>query len=408
LIKWHHLQIQTKKDQAQRHGYWSFECPPTLDFLYIGHLWTFGRRDKGEIFCRFRTGSDPIFQVKSAHLLAIAWIESWRTITLRCFGTTIYNQPRVLSVDEYDDLPKTAAYVDYEALSWDRDKAYPIDITAVVREQHQLGLLTPNSWVGFVISELHKIYYSAVGCYTLTPGLTNELSLHMSDFVDLPGDDEPPPDPEIPNPPNDPILPPIFTPPAIPPNRAMVLEEGIYWGPNQAHVVAHTDQVCLMILLWTDVLPEEHKMSVERRGMIYRWDNKYCFVNWHEIPEESLIPSRYHDFCWPDWQDGNTKYYRFVFIFNSEQVLPNTPFYQDTYPGDASWLIPEDPTIPIPPPGYLTEEGLPCFGPELVLYEPYTWGGMLPPDFELFFTEVYTWLGVDPPTWFWVSTESWT
>lgn len=407
MIKWRHLYIAVAKDQAQRHGYLHLDCPPQLPFLYAGWIVGHGRRDLGSFFFRVRTPFDLIPQVKTAHIRASAFDDTWGDAKLRIRGSTTPNQPQITSRHAFDSMPKTKAYVDYTAYSWDKDKAYTIDVTPILREQHQLGLLTPDTYVGFKVENINFRGEPPVIIYALDGGVTDELTVHISCFVDLPGDSDPPPDPEIPQPPNNPLLPPVFTPPEVPLDRAMVLAEGIYWGNNQAHVVATTDESCLMKLLWTDVAPEEHAMTVLRRGRVYRWDKKYCFVSWHEIPEENPLPSGYHDFCWPDWQDGDTKYYRYVFIFNSEQIKPNTPFHWATYPGDSAWIIPEDPTITVLLPGSLTEEGLPCFGPELVLYDPFSWGGIEPPDFDLFYTEIYTWLPWPPVTWTLFFTEPW-
>ena len=408
MIKWHHCYIATRKDQSQRHGYTMLDCPPQLPFLYIGFITSRGRRDRGSIFFRFRTGPDPINHVKSAHLLATPYDTTWGQPIQRFFGSTLYNQSQITSRHDFDTIPKTKAYVDYSSPHWEKDRQRTIDLTPILREQHQLGLLTPNTWIGFVAHDVRFAYDKCVYIYTLDPSHTNEMSLHISSFLDVPGPSDPPPNPEISQPPNDPLLPPVFTAPYIPPDRAMTLEAGLYWGQNKAHVVAHTDQDCLMKLLWTDVPPEEHKKPDLRRGRVFRWDKKYCFVSWNEIPEENPLPSHYHDFCWPDWANGDTKYYRYAFIFNGEQIKPNTPFYWDSYPGDSAWNIPPEEGAPILLPASLTEEGLPCFGPILQLYDPFTWGGMEPPDFELLFTEVYTWLGDTPPAWTQFFTEHWT
>ena len=380
--------MNSTRDQSQR---WSFEelnCPPIDSFLYIGihgaHSFDIGG---GRLFLRWHNSFESPASIKSAFIRFTAVHDLGVPMRIRIWGSTKYNQPQITDWGDFDILPRTKAYVDFYCGRMMNGASVTIDVTPILREMLGLELIKTGAWIGFKFDPQTILYVGGRHFAKFDPATDIGPDLHISEWLPDPAPDEPPPDPGIPQPTPGPILPPAPCPPPIPPTRAVILRDTLTWGLNRAHVNAQTDEPCTLKLLWTDVPPEEHKYSEIVRGVGTRADKKFCFVQWNVIDEENPNESHWHDFCWPDWHDGDKRFYRFVFLFGGVEGKPNTAFKWDTYPGDAAWFVPDAESLPILPPWNLDPDGLPCFGPTLILFETWSQCGIIPIFFELSFTE---------------------
>lgn len=155
-------------------------------------------------------------------------------------------------------------------------------------------------------------------------------------------------------------------PPPPPPDKWAILALEQTITATGYTIVVTTDNPCHLKLLWTWHPPWVHREESVKRGMRFLWEGYWCFVAWEEIDQEEEGDTLEHTFIWTDWENCQTKYFRFTGSTAEQESPSDSPIFHKHYFYEA----------PPPPPWLHKEE--------------WTWFKVEPPDFTTIFTEPWS------------------
>jgi len=76
-------------------------------------------------------------------------------------------------------------------------------------------------------------------------------------------------------------------------------------------IIIQTDVACHLWMRWTLVEPQEHPITVFRRGVAFRADKYFCFDVYEDNEQEEAGDTLLHTFIKSPWQHCETRYFYF-------------------------------------------------------------------------------------------------
>lgn len=125
------------------------------------------------------------------------------------------------------------------------------------------------------------------------------------------------------------------------------------------HIRIPTSVPCHLTCYYTDQKPLKHHRSRVVRGLEVPWGTYFCFVAWQALEQSEIGDTLYHTFWFPDWLEGQTKWFTFRGEVDLENVPSVGPIFEHTHPGSD----------PLPP---LLRPRPPMYHEQCFQYPPYT------------------------------------
>jgi len=108
-------------------------------------------------------------------------------------------------------------------------------------------------------------------------------------------------------------------------------------------VTITTNTPCHLYLRYSKVYPRIHRKSVLRRGVVFGWDARFCFVSYQHIEQNEDGDTITHTFTWPDWENCWTRYFYFWGTKTGFEMASDSPIFWLHYLWTA--VPPPDQTI---------------------------------------------------------------
>jgi len=106
-------------------------------------------------------------------------------------------------------------------------------------------------------------------------------------------------------------------------------------------VTVTTNDACHLYLRYSDVFPQIHRKTTQRRGLAMGWDARFCFVAYHHLEQDEAGDTSTHTFTWPGWVNCNTRYFYFWGTMVGHDMVSDTPIFWLHY----LWEMPPEPDI---------------------------------------------------------------
>lgn len=186
-------------------------------------------------------------------------------------------------------------------------------------------------------------------------------------------------------------------------------------------IVLLTDVSAHLWMRWTLIVPQEHLVSVMKRGLADRKQKYFCFDSFVDNEQLERGDTLVHTFYKPDWPLCQTRYFYFWGTIaglrspSETAKLSYHSFWAEPLPGHTLLNHEQWTWLRIDPPPHAAG-----------FYEPWYWQGFAfpkPANFvtlitelwdknypgsSLLLTEVWTWLGISPPALTQLTAEPWT
>ena len=76
------------------------------------------------------------------------------------------------------------------------------------------------------------------------------------------------------------------------------------------------------------------------------WHTYFCFVAWHVVEQSEYGSTLYHTFDFPDWKEGQTRWFTFKGEVDLQDVPSVGPIFKHTHPGGSPRYLPLYPIAP--------------------------------------------------------------
>jgi len=104
-------------------------------------------------------------------------------------------------------------------------------------------------------------------------------------------------------------------------------------GQGELEVELWTSSPCHLTLRWTATQPVKTLHPKEKRGALWYYDNKMCFVAWKDIEQIEPGDTTLHTFLWPGWTLGLTRWFFFLGTIGGVSSPSNTAIFSATWRG---------------------------------------------------------------------------
>ena len=94
-----------------------------------------------------------------------------------------------------------------------------------------------------------------------------------------------------------------------------------------------TSAPCHLTLRWTATEPVKTSIPKAKRGALWYYDNKMCFVAWQDIEQLEPGDTTLHTFLWPGWTICNTRWFIFTGTIGGIVSPSNTAIFSAHYEG---------------------------------------------------------------------------
>lgn len=81
--------------------------------------------------------------------------------------------------------------------------------------------------------------------------------------------------------------------------------------PAGFNITVHTDTACHLWLRHTQKAPQEHPRSLQKRGLLWMKDRRYCFVAYSDLEQNEVGDTTTHTFTWDGWLYCWVRYFYF-------------------------------------------------------------------------------------------------
>ncbi len=163
-------------------------------------------------------------------------------------------------------------------------------------------------------------------------------------------------------------------------------------------LTAITDTPCHLWCRMTKRPPREHNIPSPRRGTYLTGEMRFCFVVFWDIEQEEPGDTLTHTWHVRDWPYCEVRYFYFIGTIAGLSVVSETVYFHlhfAKYPPLCVLVFDE------PWSDYIDIS-------TLIIYEPWSYHGVLPPALVNIFTEPWTDYSPPPPTLTLIFTEPWT
>jgi len=92
-------------------------------------------------------------------------------------------------------------------------------------------------------------------------------------------------------------------------------------------VTITTNAASHLYLRYSNIFPRIHRKTVERRGVAFGWDVRYCFTVYQHIEQNEPGDTFTHTFTWPSWQNCNTRYFYFWGTMGAQDSVSDSPIF---------------------------------------------------------------------------------
>jgi len=107
-----------------------------------------------------------------------------------------------------------------------------------------------------------------------------------------------------------------------------------------------TSVPCHLTCYYTDKKPLKHHRSRVIRGLDVPWATYFCFVAWKTVEQTEIGDTMYHTFHFPDWLEGQTKWFTFKGEVDLSAIPSIGPIFEHTHPGGLPRIIILRPNAP--------------------------------------------------------------
>jgi len=97
-----------------------------------------------------------------------------------------------------------------------------------------------------------------------------------------------------------------------------------------------TNRACHCYLRYSKVYPRIHRKSVLRRGVVFGWDARFCFVSYQHLEQDEEGDTYIHTFTWPGWENCHTRYFYFFATVGGFPGVSDSPIFWLHY----LWIAP--------------------------------------------------------------------
>jgi len=92
-------------------------------------------------------------------------------------------------------------------------------------------------------------------------------------------------------------------------------------------VTITTNRACHCYLRYSKVYPRIHRKGVLRRGVVFGWDARFCFVSYQHIEQNEEGDTITHTFTWPGWENCSTRYFYFFATVGGFPGVSDSPIF---------------------------------------------------------------------------------
>jgi len=101
-------------------------------------------------------------------------------------------------------------------------------------------------------------------------------------------------------------------------------------------VTVTSNRACHMYLRYSRIYPRIHRKSTLRRGVVFGWDARFCFVSYQHLEQDEEGDTITHTFTWPGWENCNTRYFYFFATVGGFPGVSDSPIFWMHY----LWVAP--------------------------------------------------------------------
>lgn len=92
-------------------------------------------------------------------------------------------------------------------------------------------------------------------------------------------------------------------------------------------IVTKTDVACHQWLRHTLIPPQKHAKPVLTRGLLMKWDARFCFVAFEDLEQDEAGDTFTHTFTWTGWTECQTRWFYFWATSWGEKMKSTSPIF---------------------------------------------------------------------------------
>ncbi|MBA7645466.1 hypothetical protein ES703_53224 [subsurface metagenome] len=115
------------------------------------------------------------------------------------------------------------------------------------------------------------------------------------------------------------------------PSRWYLTEYHHSWLDGELYITLSTDVPCHLWLRWTDKQTWIHEHEDTHRGYNWKWDPKYCFVEWETVEQDEPGDTLLHHFHFGGWAECQTRWWGFAGTISDQRSPSTSPIFHAHY-----------------------------------------------------------------------------